>query len=470
MLRRTTPRGHYGRQREIGSGSVREVGVGVGDRDEFRRDIDDSIVTLFALVTESLGWATTALLDQDVELANKVIAEDRIVDERSEELSALVRDRVSVGDLDADELEDLLALAQIIPELERSADLAEHIAQRTRRGLGGIITPRSRGLIQDMNDVAVRMWRLASTAYAERSRDVSFHLTEADAELDKLSASLVGEGVSEGVDPHIAVELALIARFYERIGDHAVNLARRTDAMAAPRRLSSRRRSIRRSSARADSPDGRLGRLLFALKHLRIVPTDEGFFDLFQAAATNARDCAETLHKLIVSFSDLDVHYESIKGFERRGDQTTAEILHRLDESFVTPYDREDIHALAEELDDVVDDMFSAAELIHLVQATQPLPEVAELADVLVTMADEMVALIGCLRSGDRARYRLQRIESLERQGDVIYRRTIARLFSGEFEALDVLKWKDIVQALENSINAIEDVSDVVESILVKNS
>jgi uncharacterized protein len=444
------------------------MGVAVENRDDFRRGIDEAIVTLFAMVSESLGWATTALLDQDIELAQKVIAEDSMVDERSEELAALVRDRVSIGEQDPDELEDLLALAQIIPELERSADLAEHIAQRTLRGLGGIITPRSRGLIQSMSDVAVRMWQLASTAYAERSRDVGFQLTDADAELDQLSAELVGEGVAEGVDPSVAVDLALIARFYERIGDHAVNLARRVDVMAAPRRLSARRKGTRRP-AQTDNR-GRLRRVLSRLGHLRLVPTDEGFFDLFHAAATNARDCAEALHKLIVSFSDLGVHYESIKGYERRGDQTTAEILHRLDSSFVTPYDREDIHALAEELDDVVDDMFSVAELIHLVRVSQPLPELAELADVLVTMADEMVALVGCLRSGDGARYRLQRIESLERQGDVIYRRTIARLFSGEFEALDVLRWKDIVQSLENSINAVEDVSDVVESILVKNS
>ncbi len=116
--------------------------------DEFRRRIDEGVVQLFALVSESLGWATTALLDQDVELANRVIAEDGRVDERAEELAALVRDRVALETLQGEELEDLLALAQIIPELERSADLAEHIAQRTRRGLGGMITPRSRGLIQ----------------------------------------------------------------------------------------------------------------------------------------------------------------------------------------------------------------------------------------------------------------------------------------------------------------------------------
>ena len=447
--------------------SVRPVATAVEDREEFRRRVDDAVVMLFALVSESLGWATTALLDQDVDLAKKVIAEDQTVDERSEELAALVRDRVSLGTLEPDELEDLLALSQIIPELERSADLAEHIAQRTLRGIGGIITPRSRGLIQSMGDIAVRMWQLAGTAYAERSRDVSFQLTAADEELDTLSASLADEGV-EGADPAIAADLALIARFYERIGDHAVNLARRIDAMAAPRRLAPTKRSPKRSGPSTKTGEG--GGLLARLRRIRLVPKDEGFFDLFQEAATNARHGAEALRNLIVSSSEYDVLYEAVKGFERRGDQLTADILQRLDDSFITPYDREDIHALAEKLDDVLDDMFSAAELIHLVRGTKPLSEAAELADVVVTMADEMVALVACMRSGDGARYRLQRIESLERQGDVIYRRTIAHLFSGEFDALDVLKWKDIVQALENSINRIEDVSDVVESILVKNS
>jgi uncharacterized protein Yka (UPF0111/DUF47 family) len=85
-------------------------------------------------------------------------------------------------------------------------------------------------------------------------------------------------------------------------------------------------------------------------------------------------------------------------------------------------------------------------------------------------MADEMVALLGCLRSKTGARYRLEQIEQLEHQGDVVYRQAIARLFSGEYQAIEILKWKDIVQAFEDAINAIEDVSDVVESILIKDS
>jgi predicted phosphate transport protein (TIGR00153 family) len=448
------------------------MGPATADRVDFRRRVDDAVLVLFALVTESLGWATTALLDQDVERAHQVIADDRGIDERCEELPALVMEHLAGVTLAPEELENLIAVLQIVPELERSADLAEHIAQRALRGLGGVVSPRGRGLIQSMSDIAVQMWRGAATAYRQRSRDASFQLSEADDELDSLASNLVSEGVAEGVDPQLAADLALVARFYERLGDHAVNLARRIDVMAAPRRLTAAKviSSTRRMLAPPGEKSGRFRRVLRAMTRFRLVPTDEGFFELFEAAAANARDCADELNKLTASLSDLDHHYDEIKGFERRGDEITRDLLRRLDASFVTPYDREDIHALAEELDDVVDDMFAAASLIHLVRVDKALPELAELGDVLVAMADEMVALIGCLRSGDGARHLLERIERLERQGDFIFRRGMGRLFSGDYDALEVIKWKDIVEAMERSLNAIEDVSDVVESILVKNS
>jgi uncharacterized protein len=241
--------------------------------------------------------------------------------------------------------------------------------------------------------------------------------------------------------------------------------------MAAPRRLTPAQKILapRRLLASPGEKSGRVRRLLHGLTRFRLVPTDDGFFELFEAAAANARDCADEVNKLTASLSDLAEHYDEIKGFERRGDEITRDILRRLDASFITPYDREDIHALAEELDDVVDDMFSAASLIHLVRVDTALPELSELGEVLVAMADEMVGLIGCLRTGDSARHRLERIERLERQGDFVFRRGMGRLFSGDYEALEVIKWKDIVQAMEGSLNAIEDVADVVESILVKN-
>jgi predicted phosphate transport protein (TIGR00153 family) len=448
--------------------------AGGREQEDFRRRVDDTVLLLFALVAEGVGWATTALLDQDVERANQVIADDPGIDERCGELVGLIQERLSTAQLDPEELENLIAVLQIVPELERSADLAEHIAQRALRSRGKSFTPRSRGLIQSMSNITVRMWRVAATAYRQRSRDAAFQLKDADDELDESAAALVTEGVAPGADPHIAVDLALLARFYERLGDHAVNLARRIDTMSAPRRLGVRTLTLpRRSGGAVATPGekrGLLRRVLRSVSGFRLVPTDEGFFELFSAAATNARDCAESLSKAIASFSELDEYFEEVKGFERRGDEITVDLLRRLDASFVTPYDREDIHALAEELDDVVDDMFTAASLLQLVQDDEPLPELGELAEILISMTDEMVVLMTTLQKGEGVRYRLERIENLERQGDAVFRRGRGRLFSGDYDALAVIKWKDVIEAMEESLNAIEDVSDVVEGIVVKNA
>lgn len=435
------------------------------------------MLVLYATVVESLGWATAALLDQDVELADRVIADDRKVDAQCDSVIALVKDRLADATVEPDELENLIAILQMVPELERSADLAEHIAQRARQGLGSSLSPRARGLIQSMCDAGIRMWQLAGRAYAERSRDLSFDISESDDELDNLSAALLREGAAGGVDPAVAAELALLARFYERIGDHAVNLARRSAAMVAPRRLSPlkafRRRRGESSPGAAADADTHVGSgvvpgLLRRVRGLRSLRTDTGFFDLFCSAAGNARACGEELLKMVSSMSDLDDHYQEIRNLERRGDQITVDLLRRLDATFVTPYDREDIHALTEALDDVLDDMFSAAEVLHLVTVDSCLPEVQQQAECLAAMGAEMEALIRSMRSKEGVRHRLERIEELEREGDAVHRRSLSRLFGGEYEALEVIKWKDIVEALERAMNQIEDAADVVESILVK--
>ncbi|HVA10420.1 MAG TPA: DUF47 family protein [Acidimicrobiales bacterium] len=438
------------------------------DSDPFRRLVDDTITLLFAQVGESVGWATTALLHEDTDAANRVIAGDQVFDDRCNELIELVKERLSGSEFRAEEVGSLATILQIVPELERSADLAEHIAQRSLQGMGGMIPPLSRGLVQSISEVVMSMWKKAGDAYATRSRDAGLTLADADNELDELCASLAEEGVDEVESNRVAIDLALVARFYERLGDHAVNLARRTDALGAPRRLTPAAPLSLSEPLRAQADQTVRSRLQALIRRVRLAPGDGRFFALFEAAARNARECAIELRKLVVSPGELDEQFNQIKGFEREGDRITVELLRLLDASFLTPFDREDIHELVEELDDVVDEMFSAGSMIQLVQVETPLPDVLELAELLVTMADELVALIDCLRKKEGARYRLERIEQLEHHGDALYRRTIQRLFSGEYDAIEILKWKDIVQAFESSANAIEDVSDVVESILVK--
>ncbi len=201
----------------------------------------------------------------------------------------------------------------------------------------------------------------------------------------------------------------------------------------------------------------------------RLVPRDEGFYPLFNEAAQNLADSAELLRNLL-DFSDVDENLKRIIECERRGDELTRAILVRLNSSFVTPFDREDIHALTEELDDAVDDIQAAADLLILHNVEKPLPEMRELADILVQAAETtslLIAKLPTLRGLDRE---LEEVDQLESAADKVYRRSVAKLFSGKYKAFEVLKSKDIVEAIEGSVNSIENISDIVESIALKHT
>ena len=202
----------------------------------------------------------------------------------------------------------------------------------------------------------------------------------------------------------------------------------------------------------------------------RLVPGDDRFIELFCESAGNAAACARVLQDLLGHLDDLPRQLTTVRNLERQGDEVTRSIMRRLNTTFVTPFDREDIHALAEELDDVVDDMLAVAALLNLFGMTEILPELKEQADVLVQMADQAVLLLGQLSSMKGMEPHLEAIDELETTGDDIYRRALGRLFSGEYEALDVLKWKDIVEAMEAALNTLEDISDIVESIVFKHA
>ena len=197
-------------------------------RHEFLRDlerINRQVVGLFALVGECVAGATDALLSGDREAAKVLVARDQMIDDTYRDIEELVQRQLSLQSPMARDLRFLLTVLRIVPELERSADLAEHIAQRAVRGLTPELTPRVRGLVDQMGRVAVEMWHAAADAYAERDADARERLNEQDDELDDLHVSLTAEISSGKLSIPVVIEMALIARFYERLGDHAVNVA-----------------------------------------------------------------------------------------------------------------------------------------------------------------------------------------------------------------------------------------------------
>ncbi|HEV3401617.1 MAG TPA: phosphate signaling complex protein PhoU [Acidimicrobiales bacterium] len=204
-------------------------------RTAFHKDlqrIDEQVMRLFALVSEGLAGATEALLAGDREAARALVERDEMLDSLYVDIESLVQRQFALQAPMAVDLRFLLSVLRIVPELERSGDLAEHIAQRAVRGLTGELTPRVRGLIEQMGRTGVEMWRASAEAYAERDGNAVARLREHDDELDDLHVSLIAELASGKLSIPVAIELALVGRFYERLGDHAVNIAARVRYLA----------------------------------------------------------------------------------------------------------------------------------------------------------------------------------------------------------------------------------------------
>lgn len=191
------------------------------------QEIEDKVVQLFALVGEGLAAATDAFLASDRSAAEALVARDKLVDSLYIGVEEIVHRELVLQSPMARDLRFMLSVLRIVPELERSADLVEHIAQRAARGISSELSPRIRGLVEQMGKVGVTMWRLAADAYAERDVDRADEVAEMDDEMDELHVSLTAELVSGALSLPVAIEMALVARFYERLGDHATNIAAR---------------------------------------------------------------------------------------------------------------------------------------------------------------------------------------------------------------------------------------------------
>lgn len=205
-----------------------------GGRPRTAEQIDRRVIQLFALVGEAIAGATHALLAGDREAARELVARDEEVDRLYRELERIVHEEL-VGDArapaapEASRLDPryLLSVLGMLPELERSGDLAEHVARRATRNLGAEMSARARGLVEQMGEIASTMWRMAADAYADRQAQAALRIDELDDELDELHVNFTAEIVDARTSLPVAIELALVGRFYERFGDHAVNLARR---------------------------------------------------------------------------------------------------------------------------------------------------------------------------------------------------------------------------------------------------
>jgi phosphate transport system protein len=195
-------------------------------------EIDAKTAHLFIRVSEAVAAATECLLSGDSDTAEVLVRGDAQFDELADEVEALAERQLTLQAPMGGDLRYLLSILRMVRELERSADLAEHIAARAASGLTGLLTPRLRGLIEQMGRVAVSMWRDATEAFIDRDPEAAGRLIEADDELDTLHNYLTAELVSGTVGVSVALEMALVGRFYERLGDHAEHVTRKVRYLA----------------------------------------------------------------------------------------------------------------------------------------------------------------------------------------------------------------------------------------------
>jgi phosphate transport system protein len=207
----------------------------VEHRQEFQREqeaIEAKVIELFAMVAEDLPGATDALLSGNDDVIQTLAEREKVIDALYPEIENLVNREIALQAPVASDLRFLLSVLRIVPELERSHDLVVDIAHRANHILSQDLSPRSRGLVERMGTLASVMWRQAADSWYQRDRSAAVTLGELDNEMDELHASLIAELASGQMAIPVTMEMTLVARFYERLGDHAVNIARRVIYLA----------------------------------------------------------------------------------------------------------------------------------------------------------------------------------------------------------------------------------------------
>ena len=208
-----------------------------GQRHEFEREleaIETKVIELFAVLAEDLPRATQALLSGDTEILPVLAEREQMIDALYPEIEELANREILLQAPVASDLRFLLSVLRIVPEIERSHDLVMHVASLANHILGDDLSARTKGLVERMGNLVSEMWRQAADSWYQRDRSAAFALAERDEEMDDLHASLIAELASGRMALPVTMEMTLVARDYERLGAHAVNIARRVVYLAGP--------------------------------------------------------------------------------------------------------------------------------------------------------------------------------------------------------------------------------------------
>ena len=204
---------------------------------------------------------------------------------------------------------------------------------------------------------------------------------------------------------------------------------------------------------------------------VRIVPREPKFFDMFAEMASNLMEGATTLRALFQDYNDVPVSVQKIKDIEHKGDDMTHAVVIKLNQTFITPFDREDIHALASALDDVLDYINSAADRLLMYKITSTPNDALKLADVIVRQSDELSKAVSLLeKNQQKVLEHCVEVNRLENEADAVARDAIGHLFQDEKDPIQLIKIKELLEVLETATDKAEDAANVLETVILKSA
>jgi len=203
---------------------------------------------------------------------------------------------------------------------------------------------------------------------------------------------------------------------------------------------------------------------------VRLIPKDTSFFAMFSGMSNNLIAGARAMVDLFSDYRDLEMKVQEIRRIEHVGDEMTHAILRKLNQTFITPFDREDIHKLASSLDDVLDCLNAAGARIIMYRITAPPPEAAEIARLTLAQTQELEKAVSLLQENGDVLGHCVEINRLENEADLVSRAAIARLFDQEKDPIHLIKTKELIEILETATDRAEDVADVLETVVLKNA
>jgi uncharacterized protein len=205
---------------------------------------------------------------------------------------------------------------------------------------------------------------------------------------------------------------------------------------------------------------------------VRLIPRETKFFEMFEEIAGNLVEGAQALNELLhnYDYERMPRAVEHIKEIEHRGDDMTHRILVKLNQTFITPFDREDIHLLASSLDDVLDFIFAASDRLLNYKIAQPSPSAKILASIILKQTEELRKAVGLLSNNGRLLNHCVEVNRLENEADQVSREAIGRLFDNSSDAITLIKLKELLEILEEASDKAEDVANVLETVVLKNA